>query len=149
MTGAWKFGFRGTDQYEIYRNDLDYFRERGTLETAGLFEFIRTDTRLHAGEFERLLAYAGIEPSADAEDGSHRLSEDDARKRRLLYVAFLIRHESDRRRGVGDAWNLQRVIRSKHGQAQGVVLGQSISWWMPHWVTSSPLQAFEGGASRL
>ncbi|QBY56033.1 LPD1 domain-containing protein [Cupriavidus oxalaticus] len=85
--------FRGTDQYDIYRNDLDHFREQGTLETAGLFEFIRTDTRLQAGEFERLLAYAGFESDADAEDGGHRLSEDEARAAAVAYVAFLMRHE--------------------------------------------------------
>ncbi|WP_316157994.1 LPD1 domain-containing protein [Cupriavidus sp. BIC8F] len=85
--------FRGTDQYDVYRNDLDYFRERGTLETAGLFEFIRTDTRLQAGEFERLLAYAGMEPDQDKEDDGHRLTEDEARAAAVAYVAFLISKE--------------------------------------------------------
>ncbi|AMR78563.1 LPD1 domain-containing protein [Cupriavidus nantongensis] len=85
--------FRGSDQYETYRSDLDAFREQGGLDTEGLFDFIRADTRLQAGERERLLAYAGIEPQAEADIGGHRLTEGEARAAAVAYVASLIRQD--------------------------------------------------------
>nr|WP_280971304.1 LPD1 domain-containing protein [Cupriavidus gilardii]WDE72566.1 hypothetical protein [Cupriavidus gilardii] len=85
--------FRGSEQYETYRSDLDIFREQGSLHTDGLLDFIRTDTRLQAGELERLLAYAGIEPHGDAFTGGGRLTEGEARAAAVRYVASLIRQD--------------------------------------------------------